>query len=162
MVHIDKAIREISMKRPALYFAISAVCAAAAPAWAHHSFAMFDADKTVTMTGTVKEFEWTNPHSWLRIMVVDQTTGQPVQWLLEMGSPAQQARFGMTADSLRPGDKVTVTMHPLKDGSRGGGLLTATLANGKTVGNGGLRPDSERSSRNPGGQPAGISIDSSN
>src|SRR5437868_14352317 len=107
------------MRLKALSLAAIAVAAFAAPAFAHHSFAMFDADKTVTMTGTVKEFEWTNPHSWLRMMVVDQTTGQPVQWLLEMGSPAQQARFGMTADSLRPGDKVTVTMHPLKDGSRG-------------------------------------------
>jgi hypothetical protein len=152
----------MSMKLPVLAVTIVAGFALTTPATAHHSFAMFDADKTVTMTGTVKEFEWTNPHSWLRMMVVDQTTGQPVQWLLEMGSPAQQARFGMTADSLKPGDKVTVTMHPLKDGSRGGGLLTATLPNGKTVGNGGLRPDSERSSRNPGGQPAGISIDSSN
>jgi hypothetical protein len=152
----------MSMRLQALYLAIAAGLAVAAPAWAHHSFAMFDADKTVTMTGTVKEFEWSNPHSWLRIMTIDQATGQPVQWLLELGSPVQQERVGMTRDSLKPGDKVTVTMHPLKDGSRGGGLLTATLPNGKTVGNGGLRPDSERSSRNPGGQPAGISIDPSN
>ena len=139
--------------------AVAMGCAFIAPAWAHHSFAMFDAEKTVTMTGTVKEFEWTNPHSWLRILVQDQATGKTVEWMLESGSPAQQVRVGWTQDSLRPGDKVTVTMHPLKDGSRGGGLLTATLPNGKTVGNGGLRPDSERSSRNPGGQPAGISID---
>jgi hypothetical protein len=138
------------------------VAAFTASALAHHSFAMFDQQQTITVQGTVKEFEWTNPHSWLRIMVADQASGKVVQWMLELGSPAQQARFGMTADSLKPGDKVTVTMHPLKDGSRGGGLLTATLPNGKTVGNGGLRPDSERSSRNPGGQPAGISVDPSN
>ena len=150
------------MKIRCVWLAILAGSTLTGPAMAHHSFAMFDADKTITMTGTVKEFEWTNPHSWLRVMVTDPATGQPVQWLFEMGSPAQQARFGMTADSLKPGDKVTVTMHPLKDGSRGGGLLTATLPNGKTVGNGGLRPDSERSSRNPGGQPAGISVDPSN
>ena len=146
------------MRSQVLFLAIGFGCAATSPAWAHHSFAMFDADKTITMTGTVKEFEWTNPHSWLRLMIVDQTTGQPVQWLLELGSPVQQERVGMTHDSLKPGDKVTVTMHPLKDGSRGGGLLTVTLPTGKTVGNGGLRPDSERSSRNPGGQPAGISV----
>ena len=147
------------MKLQAFCLAIVASSALIGPVFAHHSFAMFDADKTVTMTGIVKEFEWTNPHSWLRIMVDDQTTGKPVQWMLELGSPAQQERVGWHYDSLRPGDKVTVTMHPLKDGSRGGGLLTATLPNGKTVGNGGLRPDSERSSRNPGGQPAGISVD---
>jgi hypothetical protein len=150
------------MRLQALCLAVVAGSALTAPAMAHHSFAMFDADKTLTMTGTVKEFEWTNPHSWLRIMVVDPASGNVVQWMLELGSPVQQERVGMTRDSLKPGDKVTVTMHPLKDGSRGGGLLTATLPNGKTVGNGGLRPDSERSSRNPGGQPAGISVDPSN
>src|SRR5258706_16151361 len=107
-----------------------AACAFAASALAHHSFAMFDSDKTLTMTGTVKEFEWTNPHSWLRIMVQDQATGKPMQWALELGSPAQQQRVGWKSDSLKPGDKVTVTIHPLKDGSRGGGVLSATLPNG--------------------------------
>jgi uncharacterized protein DUF6152 len=145
------------MKFKVLGFALVTASALAAPALAHHSFSMFDADKTITMSGTVKEFEWSNPHSWLRVMIEDQTTGKPVQWMFEMGSPVQQERVGWTRDSLKPGDKVTVTMHPLKDGSRGGGLLAATLPNGKTVGNGGLRPDSERSSRFPGGQPAGIS-----
>ena len=146
------------MRLRALCLTIAAASAMGAPALAHHSFAMFDADKTVTMTGVVKEFEWANPHSWLHLLTVDEATGKPVQWLLELGSPVQQERVGMSRDSLKPGDKVTVTMHPQKDGSRGGGLLTVTLPNGKTVGNGGLRPDSERSSRNPGGQPAGISV----
>ncbi|HMI98009.1 MAG TPA: DUF6152 family protein, partial [Micropepsaceae bacterium] len=72
--------------------AAAAACALAAPAMAHHSFAMFNNDKTVSMTGTVKAFEWTNPHSWLRIIVEDQATGKPLEWALEMGSPAQQAR----------------------------------------------------------------------
>jgi hypothetical protein len=145
------------MQFKALGVALVAAVGSITPALAHHSFSMFDADKTVTMTGTVKQFEWSNPHSWLRVMVEDQSTGKAVQWMFEMGSPVQQERVGWTRDSLKPGDQVTVTMHPLKDGSRGGGLLTATLPNGKTVGNGGLRPDSERSSRFPGGQPAGIS-----
>ena len=90
----------------------------AGPAWSHHSFAMFDADKTVTMTGTVKQFEWSNPHSWLRMIVQDQTTGKPVEWMLELGSPVQQERVGWTRDSLKPGDKVTVTMHPVTAGLR--------------------------------------------
>ena len=93
-----------------------------APAFAHHSFSMFDADKTVTLTGTVKEFEWTNPHAWLRIMVNDQ------------------ARVGWKPDSVKPGDKVTVTIHPLKDGSRGGQFITAMLPNGTMLGNGGQKP----------------------
>src|ERR1051326_429540 len=150
------------MKLQGLGLVIAAVFVSAGPALAHHSFAMFDADKTVTMTGTVKEFEWANPHSSLHLLTVDEATGKPMQWLLELGSPVQQERVGMSRDSLKPGDKITVTMHPQKDGSRGGGLLTVTLPNGKTVANGGLRPDSERSSRNPGGQPAGISVDSNN
>jgi uncharacterized protein DUF6152 len=144
------------MKFKFISLASVAACALAAPASAHHSFAMFDAEKTVTMTGTVKEFEWTNPHSWLRIMVQDQATGKPVQWALELGSPVQQQRVGWKPDSIKPGDTVTVTFHPLKDGSRGGGVLSATLPNGSTLGNGGLRPDAQRSSRFPGGQPAGI------
>jgi hypothetical protein len=116
--------------------------AMAAPALAHHSFAMFDASKTVTLTGTVKEFEWTNPHSWLRIMVADPATGKELQYALEMGAPQQQARVGWKPDSVKPGDKVTVTMHPLRDGSRGGQFMTALLPSGQTLGNGGQRPSS--------------------
>ena len=115
------------------------LCAFAAPAMAHHSFAMFDADKTVTITGTVKEFEWTNPHAWLRVMVQDQTAGKPLQWALEMGSPGQQAGRGWKPDSAKPGDKVSVTIHPLKDGSRGGQFMSAVLPNGQKLGNGGQR-----------------------
>ena len=108
-----------------------------APALAHHSFAMFDADKTVTVTGTVKEVEWTNPHTWLRVMVMDQASGKLVQWGFEMGPPAQQIRRGWKPDSLKPGDKFTLKMHPLKDGSRGGQLVEATLPDGRTVGGAG-------------------------
>jgi hypothetical protein len=111
--------------------------AIAAPAFAHHSFAMFDADKTITVTGTVKEVEWTNPHTWLRVIVIDQATGKPTQWGFEMGPPAQQLRRGWKPDSLKPGDKFTLKMHPLKDGSRGGQLVEATLPDGRTVGGAG-------------------------
>jgi len=145
------------MEFKALGLALAAASALAAPALAHHSFAMFDAERPMTMTGTVKEFEWTNPHSWLRIMVQDQTTGRVMEWALELGSPAQQQSVGWKSDSVKPGDEVTVTVHPLKDGSRGGGLISATLPDGRTLGNGGLqRLDSQRSSRFPGGLPAGI------
>ena len=111
-----------------------------APAAAHHSFAMFDADKTVTMKGTVKELEWTNPHSWLRIMVVDQA-GKTVQWGLEMGPPARQIQRGWKPDSLKPGDKVALEIHPLRDGTRGGTLLLITLPDGTKLGHGGQRGD---------------------
>ena len=117
--------------------------ALAAPAFAHHSFSMFDADKTVTLSGTVKEFEWTNPHAWLRIMVNDAASGKAVQYAVEMGSPGQQARVGWKPDSVKPGDKVTVKLHPLKDGSRGGQFMSALLPGGQELGNGGQRNNPE-------------------
>jgi hypothetical protein len=130
----------------------------ASPAATHHSFAMFDSERPMTLTGTVKEVEWVNPHSWLRILVADQATGKTLEWALELGSPAQQIRIGWNRDTVKVGDNVTVTIHPLKDGARGGGLISATLPNGTTLGNGGLmRGDSQcQSSRFPGGAQAGI------
>jgi hypothetical protein len=122
-------------------FAVLIGAAFAAPALAHHSFAMFDADKTVTLSGTVKEFEWTNPHAWLRIMVNDPASGKALQYAVEMGSPGQQARVGWKPDSVKPGDKVTVKIHPLKDGSRGGQFMSAVLPSGQELDNGGQKND---------------------
>ena len=127
------------MNSKALGIATLVSMALAAPAFAHHSFAMFDSEKTITITGAVKEFEWTNPHAWLRVMVQDQASGKQLQWALEMGSPGQQAARGWKPDSVKPGDKVTITLHPLKDGSRGGQLLTTVLPSGQQLGNGGQR-----------------------
>jgi len=111
----------------------------AAPASAHHSFAMFDREKSVTMTGVVKEFEWTNPHVWIHVMVAD-ASGKPVEWSFEMQAIATNAALGWRADSVKPGDKVSVDFHPLKDGSRGGQLVAATLADGKRLGGPVRRP----------------------
>ena len=114
---------------------LTAIVAAAftASALAHHSFAMFDAQKTVTLEGTVKEFEWVNPHSWLRIMVNDEKAGRPVLWAVELSSPSRLVTMGMRADSMKAGDAVSVTIHPLKDGARGGQFIQAVLADGKKV-----------------------------
>jgi hypothetical protein len=117
----------------ALSVATVVVAAVAAPAFAHHSFAMFDATKTLTMKGTVKEFEWTNPHSWLRVTVMDEKTGKPLLWALEMSSPARLTTMGMHADTVKTGDLVSVTFHPMRDGTRGGQFMQATLPNGKAV-----------------------------
>jgi Family of unknown function (DUF6152) len=105
----------------------------AAPAVAHHSFAMFDAQKTLTLEGTVKEFEWVNPHSWLRVMVNDDKTGKPVLWAVELSSPGRLITMGMRADSVKAGDAVSVTFHPMKDGTRGGQFIQAVLPGGKQV-----------------------------
>jgi hypothetical protein len=90
--------------------------------FAHHSFAMFDPEKLIVQTGTVKEFEWTNPHVWLHILSPD-STGKPVEWSFEMQAVAQATTGGWRVDSVKPGDRVSVEFHPLKDGSRGGELV---------------------------------------
>jgi Family of unknown function (DUF6152) len=105
----------------------------AASALAHHSFAMFDAQKTITMQGTVKEFEWVNPHSWLRFTANDEKTGKPVVWAIELSSPGRLVTMGMRADSVKAGDQVSVTFHPMKDGTRGGQFIQAVLPGGKEV-----------------------------
>ena len=110
-----------------------AAAAVAVPALAHHSFAMFDAEQTVTLQGTVKEFEWVNPHAWLRVMVNDEKTGKPALWALELSSPSRLVTMGMRADSVKPGDAVSVTFHPLRNGSRGGQFLQAVLPGGQKV-----------------------------
>src|SRR5436190_6596497 len=111
----------------------AAVAAVAAPAFAHHSFAMFDQQQTVTLQGTVKEFEWVNPHAWLRVTVNDEKTGAPALWALELSSPSRLVTMGMRADSVKAGDAVSVTFHPMKNGSRGGQFIQAVLPDGKKV-----------------------------
>ena len=122
-----------------LSLAIAVTSAIALPAFAHHSFSMFDQEKVVKLDGTVKELEWTNPHSWLRIMVDDPMTHQPRQWSIELASVGQQARIGWTPTIVKPGDKVAVEINPLKDGTRGGTLLLITLPDGTKLGHGGQR-----------------------
>ena len=117
-----------------LTVAASAAAAFAAPVLAHHSFAMFDQEKTVSLKGTVKDFEWANPHVWIRLMVTDPATNKQSEYAFEMGSVIRSTKDGWTRDTIRPGDVITVTMHPLKDGSRGGMYLAADLPNGKKMG----------------------------
>lgn len=115
-------------------FAIAVGCAltAAGAAQAHHSAAMFDREKTVTLTGTIKEFQWTNPHTWVQIEV-ESPGGQKVEWSLEGGGPSAMYRRGWRAGSLKPGDKVTITTHPLHSGQPGGSLMAVTFADGRTL-----------------------------
>ena len=121
---------------PIKMFGLAIIAAGSiAPALAHHSFAMFDSDKTLTLAGTVKEFEWVNPHSWMHISIQDAATGKSSEYSFEMGSPGQLGSKGMKADSVRPGDKVTIRFHPLKDGTHGGQYMSVTMADGKVWGN---------------------------
>jgi hypothetical protein len=122
------------MKLEGLGFAAIAVAMSAVPAFAHHSFAMFDAAASKTIEGTVKDFQWTNPHSWI-LMMVDNGQGQAEQWAVEMGGPQGLARQGWTPKTLRPGMKVKTVIHPLRDGSNGGQFMAVTLPDGTLMGN---------------------------
>jgi hypothetical protein len=108
-------------------------------AFAHHSFAMFDPEKLITVSGAVKEFEWTNPHVWLHIIAPDDT-GKAVEWSFEMQATAQAGSGGWRPDTVKPGDKVVVEYHPLKDGSRGGELVAATVPDGRRLSSSATRP----------------------
>lgn len=111
----------------------AAALLAAAPAFAHHSFAMFDRQKEITLKGTVKEFQWTNPHSFIQIEAPDEK-GTIVSYSIEMNSPNNLTRQGWKSTALKPGDKVTVVMNPLRDGSRGGLFVSVMLPDGKVLG----------------------------
>ena len=121
------------MNLRAIGLAAVAALALAVPASAHHSFAMFDATKTVTLKVTVKTFEWTNPHMWLTVMV-PQASGQPIEYPLEMQGIAGAVKLGWKRDTARPGDPITVNIHPLRDGTHGGQLLNVVLGNGQKIG----------------------------
>lgn len=102
------------------------------PAYVHHSGAMFDASKDVRISGTVMEFHWTNPHSSFKLSVPDGHGSQSI-WSVEMGGPNNLIHEGWKRTTLKPGDKVTATVHPLKDGTPGGQYVAITLANGRTL-----------------------------
>ncbi len=124
------------MNYKAVMLAAVGACAIALPTYAHHSFAMFDNSKMSHVTGTVKEFEYINPHSWLHVTVPD-AGGKAVTWSFEMGSVAQLVRDGWNRESVKVGDQMTVDFHPLRDGSNGGQFRTLTFAGGKKLCQGG-------------------------
>ena len=106
---------------------------AAPAAQAHHSFAMFDRDKVLTLDATVKAFQWTNPHSWIQLNVPD-ATGKPVEWSIEWGGVSGLYKQGVRATSLKTGDKITVLANPLKNGNPGGMARKITGADGQQIG----------------------------
>ena len=115
----------------ALILAAAALAAStwAVPVSAHHSAAMYDRDKRRPLTGVVKEFQWTNPHVWIQVMVPD-AKGADQEWGVECTSVNFMRRRGWARESLKPGDKVKMIIFPLKDGSRGGQFNKMTELNG--------------------------------
>jgi hypothetical protein len=121
------------MKIQALAIAGAVTAAFALPAVAHHSFAMFDAEKTVVLEGSVKEFQWTNPHAWIMLNVKNE------QWAIELNGPSGLVRDGWKPKTLTPGMAVSVTIHPLRDGTNGGQFMQVTLPDGTKMGRGGIQ-----------------------
>lgn len=115
--------------RSALSAGLGLVLISAGGALAHHSSALFDGRKEVVVEGTVKDFQYTNPHSWLLVEAVD-ASGKQVQWSFEAEGPSTLLRAGIKKSSLRPGDRVSVRGHPLKDGRAGAVMISVTKHDG--------------------------------
>ena len=112
---------------------VGAVALAAGTAQAHHSFAMFDMTREVTVSGTVKQFQWTNPHAYIQLTAKDQQ-GRDVEWSMEMGAPMYLYARGWRPSSLKAGTRITVTLNPLRNGRPGGVVRDVTGADGKPIG----------------------------
>jgi hypothetical protein len=113
--------------------ALFGVLALAAPLLAHHSAAGIDRTKSVTVNGTIKEFRWANPHSWIDIDVPNEKGGAPVTWSVEMTSPTFLVKAGWKSSTLKSGDKASVTLRPFKNGDPGGLFVSVTLADGRVM-----------------------------
>lgn len=117
-----------------LFFVATLVLGAslAAPASAHHSFAMFDNSRLVTQTGTIKKVEWANPHVWLWISV-PKSDGTAEDWPLEAGGPSQMTRMGIPRELFKDGAKISFDCYPMRDGKPGGQFRHALLADGTKI-----------------------------
>lgn len=98
---------------------------------AHHSFSMFDRSHAIEISGTIKEFQWVNPHTWVQI--VAPHNGKATEWSIEGRSPNVLGRRGWSRTTLKPGDKVTLTIYPLKSGKPGGAIISVEFADGRTL-----------------------------
>ena len=99
---------------------------------AHHSFAMFDATKETTLQGIVKEFQWSNPHVWIQLLTDDKHGGTE-EYGIECRSINMLLREGWKSGQIKAGDKISVTFHPLRDGSRGGALIKVVFPDGREL-----------------------------
>jgi hypothetical protein len=117
-------------------FSVPVLLAAATAALAHHSGAMFDATREQTLVGTITEYNWVNPHSSFKVSVKG-ADGADVVWAIEMNAPQNLVRQGWKRTTLKSGDKVSVVVHPLRDGKPGGSFVAITLADGTKLGGSG-------------------------
>lgn len=123
---------EVRLKIKAFCLGVVIAAMPAVPAFAHHAFARFDGARQVTLQGTVQEFQWTNPHAWVLLMVDEK--GRAEQWAIEMTGFSGLVRQGWQPRTLSAGMHVTVTIHPLRDGTSGGQFVEMTLPDGTIIG----------------------------
>lgn len=102
-------------------------------ATAHHSSAMFDKATIVEVTATVREFQWTNPHVWIQV-IIRNDDGEMEEWSIEGMGPNSLFRKGWRPNSFNPGDIIEIKFNPMQDGSKAGGFIGARFANGSTIG----------------------------
>jgi hypothetical protein len=120
------------MRKSLLGWSLALVLALVAPVLAHHSPAAFDRSKEVTLVGTVKEFRWQNPHTWIEMHVPNEK-GKVVLWGVELTSPTYLIRAGWKSNVIKPGDKVTVVVNPVRSGEPAGIFRSLTLADGRVL-----------------------------
>ena len=129
-------------KQTVLVIAVAVVLLSSTmPLFAHHGTAVFDTSKTLTMKGRVAEWDWSNPHCLLHFDVKNES-GEVVRWIAETQNPGNMVYLGWAKASFKPGDEVTVTLLPAKNGRPFGRIKQVVLPNGKTLdaGDGGLTP----------------------
>ena len=121
------------MRKLLLGCSAALVLACVAPVFAHHSPAAFDRSKEVKLVGTVKEFRWQNPHTWIEVLVPDEKSGKEILWGVELTSPTYLIRAGWKSNTIKPGDKVTVTVNQVRSGEPAGIFRSLTLADGRVL-----------------------------
>jgi hypothetical protein len=133
LITSDRHIRALILKKYwQLVFLAAVLAAVCTPALAHHSFAMFDRDKEMVLVGTVHDFQWTNPHSWIEVDVPNGKGGTE-EWHLECNSPNNLTRQGWHSDSLKSGDRISVVVWPLRNGEKGGLFISLKFPDGRTL-----------------------------
>ncbi len=134
-MHVARRLRAQVASVVALTATVAVAVMAAWPAYAHHSFAMFDHNHQVKLNGTVEYFQWTNPHVYIRLVAPD-AQGHPKSYTIECANPGILDRAGWKWNMIKVGDKVTAIIAPLRTGEPGGLLKQITLPNGRSYDNG--------------------------
>jgi hypothetical protein len=137
-VRLHAAIRvALSQSRAKLLCALAVVMFASTDtSIAHHSGSMWDSSRTVTLEGMVKEFQWSNPHCWIQLLITQAgaAANDAQEWSIEMAAPIQVRQGGWKPGTLKAGDRIRVNIHPAHDGSRAGNFVSAVSADGRPLG----------------------------